>query len=409
MILRLIYIIFIVSISFGGNYHIGPTTPRQIMAIVMFIICINNYKSIKPYFNKYIGLYILYLLFVSISAINDNSFHSVFRTLIAQHFVALVCYSAVVLYYIKFHDFKLLLKTLLVCGIVNGVVCMLQYMGNSIGMDIGYLFIDAEELQANRHMEQLIDGSGSGYLLGMRGDAVHNGYFQMIMPFILTYFYKIEQSISLLKSFLYYMLLAFLFAVILLIQERSCIIFTLFVFALYFYNSFRLANGNHKARYILMLVVGFVCIAFWGMPLLNEYLSQSRFASSEPNLRLILFNNALAYISDNLFLGGMATFTRLYEFPPHNIILNSFIEAGIFGFIIGSYIYIKQIKIALSVDNVVIYVFLVYTLNALLHNDSVLSGDAIAWILWGIIISIYNNQNNESINRIQGLNKEENK
>lgn len=61
----------------------------------------------------------------------------------------------------------------------------------------------------------------------------------------------------------------------------------------------------------------------------------------------------------------------------------------------------KQIKIALSITRnnrsiLICYTFLAYTLNSQLHNDSILTGDAIVWMLWGMVLAIYMNQKLES-------------
>lgn len=393
---KVFYMAFIVAISFGGNYHIGVTTPRQIFAVLMFILCLINYNAIKPFLKNILGAYVLYLFFVFLSAYNDNSVDSFIRNLIAQHFVALVCYGAITYYFVRFRAFDTIVLAFLICGVANMAVSFLQYFGHPLGFLLGGLFIDTNELMANRHMEMLMDGTGS-YLLGMKGDAVHNGYFQMFMPFLMTYVHEKNiffNKTNVFRNLFYYTLLALLFICILLIQERSCILFSLFTYMVFLYFKFKHFDISKK---VLICAFGFIFLFFcvylmW--PVISEYIDNSRFVGRDDDLRENLLMGTFKYISENVLLGGMSSFVRQYDFPPHNIFLNAFVEAGICGFFLSIFIYFKQMKMAFSlakirVETLICYAFIAYMLNSMLHNDSILTGDVIVWILWGMVYSTY--------------------
>lgn len=397
MLYKLLYILFIISISFGGNLHIVGTTPRQVAAVVMLLLCILNFRIIRPYLKCFFKLYIAYLVIALILAYLDDYAVAFGKTLLSQHLVAMASMGAIIVYYNKYKSFDLIIWTFVFCGLANAIVCILQYLVNPIGLAIGYIFIGQEEGQAVRHMEQLSDGSGSGYLLGMRGDAVHNGYFQMIMPFLLTHLYrKYDWSKSFILKSAYYLVLALFFIVILLIQERSCILIAVCVFLLYLKNAFTLLNSSKKAKYILSGLIMLCIVSYFAIPYFEEYLLDSRFMAEDSGLRSGLLVACADFIPQHLFLGGWNTFCTKYVFPPHNIFLNSLIEAGIFGFFIALVLYFRQLKMSWSIpkldENIlIIYAFIAYTLNSQLHNDSILTGDVIVWTLWGIVMCVYFN------------------
>ena len=393
---NLLYVLFVFAVSFGGSIRFAGVTPRQVAAVMMFCICISNYKIIRPYFKYFLSLYLSYLLIAFISAIFDGFASSFFRSLISQHLVAMVCLGAIVVYYHRRGNFDVIIKAFIVCGLINAAVCLLQYVGHPVGIGIGYLFIGENDLQANRHMEQLVDGTGSGYLLGMRSDAVHNGYFMMIMPFLLLHLYKNSQSKLLrpIETLLFITLLILFCVVILLIQERSCILIVACVFLLYLRDIFKRANTSRKVKFIFTALIGFSVLLYVALPYFIDYLSESRFSGESSGIRTMLFKGCLEFIPSHPLLGGWNSFLLKYDFPPHNIFLNACVEAGLIGFIIAFRLYVKQIKIAYSIPknsrNVLIYyTFLAYTLNSQLHNDSILTGDVIVWMLWGMVMAIY--------------------
>lgn len=404
MIFKLIYLILTFAISFGGTIRLGGFTPRQAMAIIMFIICVINIKTIKPYLQYFLPLYLCYLSLAFLSTCVDGFAATFSRNLISQHLVAMVCCASMFVYYKREVNFNIIVNGFLICGFLNAFVCLLQYIGNPIGISIGYLFIGEEDVQANRHMEQLIDGSGSGYLLGMRSDAVHNGYFMMIMPFLLIHLYKQfhNYKFKLIKNVLLILGLVLLFTVILLIQERSCILLSTLVFLFYLWIMFESGNHSQKKRFILGSLIILGLLLYFALPPFLEYLSESRFTSTDQGVRVRLLNGCFDFIPSNLLLGGWQSFIAKYDFPPHNYFLNACVEAGIFGLFIASVLYLRQIKTAISIsrynnNSLICYAFLAYTLNSQLHNDSIMTGDAIVWLLWGMVLSIYKDSNYQNV------------
>ena len=156
-------------------------------------------------------------------------------------------------------------------------------------------------------------------------------------------------------------------------------------------------------RILVGILTGFVliCGLYLLLPLISEYIGKSRFVDHDNSIREYLFSNTLNFISEHPFLGGMSSFVRMNGFPPHNIFLNAFVEAGICGFILSLCIYIKQMKTSFKLNNarrvsLIAFAFIAYMLNSLLHNDSILSGDVVAWILWAMVFSLSKNKIDEA-------------
>lgn len=225
----------------------------------------------------------------------------------------------------------------------------------------------------------------------------------MIMPFLLIYVhnkFRLAGKNGIISKILFVILLTLLIVVVLLIEERSCILFMLFIFVFYLLKLYKSFSARKKSVVFIVLFFGIVVLFSYIMPVLSDYLLNSRFADSDDSLRSSLLAKSFSFIKENLLLGGMKSFLKIAGYPPHNIFLNSFVEAGVFGFVISLIIYFSQISLGLKLTNIsnhmlLGYAFLAYTLNSLFHNDSILSGDVLAWLLWAMIFSLYKYFNKE--------------
>lgn len=391
MVYKIIYLLFVISISFGGNIHFLGVTPRHIMVVVMAMLCIANLRILKKYCNNFINLYLIFLFFSFVSFTIDGFLNIFLRNLIAQHCVAIVCYFSTCFFYDKFKSFKFLIVSFLLCGIINALVITLQYMHHPVAIFLGSLFVE-EESVASRHLELLEQGEGM-YCIGLRGDAVHNGFFQMIMPFFLAYFYlSSPQKKHILYKLLCFSLLLILFISVYFIQERSCIILVVIGFVYYIFRYYKKASPSSRFRlFSISIIIGVTLFVFF-FSSLQTVLSESRFNADEPNVRVSLFLQWINYIQTHFLFGGMNTFILFYGTPPHNIVLNSFLQAGVIGFLFGIFLYSRQIILSIRLrdlnmsNTILVYAFIVYSLNSLFHNDSILSGDAICWILWALVV-----------------------
>ena len=86
--------------------------------------------------------------------------------------------------------------------------------------------------------------------------------------------------------------------------------------------------------------------------------------------------------------------------PPHNIIFNAFVYGGIISFITICYILKLQFTTFCVIfqniqlrNNIFfttsICALVAFTINGFFHNQSIVTGELMPWILWSIIYSIY--------------------
>lgn len=394
--LKFLYILFFICGIFGGSTYIRDIISfRQLASILMMVYCVYNIRFLLNSFNKYIGLYLVFIVFWVISSLFENSLDKCLRSLIAQHFVSLIGYFATVLLYRRCGSLNILFKVIFITGLINSVVCLLQYIGNSIGIMFGMFFVDVDNESIVNHLEMLSSGMNQGsYLFGLLGNAVNNGYFSMILPLIPFYFFSQGKMKLVIASIFSIFFLIILF----LIQQRSCFIFSsAMLIILLLKNKIISTNG-------LFIILTFLSVPtiYLLMELINsDVVQNSRLISHTEESRTQIYSLAIAFIQDNLLFGGLEKFRSLARFSPHNIVLNSFIYGGLMGGLILMVLYISQLLLSISLlryrqKSTVAAIFITLSLNALLHNNSILTGDLQIWILWGAVFCV--SKLNKSIN-----------
>ena len=65
----LLYLIFLISSILYGSLYIGPVTPRQIMSVVMIVVCI---KEGYLFFDKYAKLYFGFVFFYLVACFSTD-------------------------------------------------------------------------------------------------------------------------------------------------------------------------------------------------------------------------------------------------------------------------------------------------------------------------------------------------
>lgn len=384
--IKVLYSIFCIAGIFGGSIYLGGfMTLRQIMTIVMLIVCFLNYKMFKGTFTKYILYYLLFLFFWIISSTLEGSLDKCLRTLISQHFVSLVAYFSVILILKKYKSPNILLKTLLYTGIINSIANILQGIGNPIGMTLGAYFIDDNELLINQ-FEKLQSGYNGQYTFGLLGNAVANGAFSMILPFLpLYYMYENKGS----KTF--YGILLFLFLIALFyIQQRSCLLISLVCIIITLY---RIGFFKGQKLIIILLFIIPLLLCFSQIFITSDVFTESRYMSENDRLREGIYEQGFNFILHHILFGGIETFRAKAIFSPHNIFLNAFIYAGLFGGFIIVYVYLSQLRYAYRLRHkashiIIGWMFISEMLNALAHNTSIITGDFLTWTLWGLVFYI---------------------
>ena len=175
-----------------------------------------------------------------------------------------------------------------------------------------------------------------------------------------------------------------------MVGERSCFGITVLLLLWYLYSEVR-----HTPSFYLSCLVAFA-ISMWYMSdfINSDAIQSSRWVGEDSGVRDNLQKAILPFIFDHFLFGGLKDFIKLTKFPPHNVVASGFIYAGFIGGICVISILLKQAQISYFLirnkKNVLLSLsFVAYTLNGFFHNPAIVTGDAMVWILWGIVIYSY--------------------
>ena len=382
---KVIYIIFLVSIIFYANFRVvGPFSLRHILAILMFIVCV--FEDKKLFIDRYSGLFFFFVFCFGISSLFTGYFSRFPRYLIGFVFVAYVAYWASTILVRKFNARSVFINTLVISGIIDVLVTVGQFWGIDVFNRIPELLrisVSSDILEFIDEGEELLGVSLPGLFLS----SVYNGYFILVAA-VLSLFYQ-KNGFSVIR------LIPWLLAMVgLYVTQQRGPFFIAVAFSIYIL--YRVIGKEKKAwtpifQFVFLLFVAVGISLFISMALSGS----SRFALGiDDTNRSNIYHNALAYIENHLFLGGYYRLRATEGFAPHNLLLNAWIYGGLLGFIAILVMTIWQFlsvgRVALSKKQLVDYgnylvglAFIAFTLNSMLHNTSVVTGDAIVWALWG--------------------------
>lgn len=328
---KILYMIFIASIMVGNGLYFGPCTIRQYCAIFFFIYLIHTVVGKKQYlFNKYSQLVIPYLIFIllyGVSSILSGSFIVYLKQLIALYTVAILAYYSTIIITNKYHTLNFFLNSFIFVGLINAIVNIMQYFGMSIGYTVGALFIDLNDLSKFAQFQHMIQGDRAN-TFGIMGDIVYNGYYSMILPFALLMRYQNKNDIFKLS------IVAFSLISLFVVGERSSFGITFILLVYYLFKRYK-----KSPILVFAVIILFSLALFYIADFINsDIIQDSRWISSESNIRDNINNAILPFISNNLIIGNLAGFIKLTGFPPHNVIASGFIYAGLIGGCIVIYI-----------------------------------------------------------------------
>lgn len=378
-----IYILFFVSQLLFGAVYIGPLSLRNYMTVVMLATCIK-----EGYFklDRYFGLYIVFIVFFMVACSMTGDIAEAIEKCIAYYLVCYVGYQATKCLIMKYDAKEYLVYTLLVVGIIDAIVTIGQFLGDS------FSFAIFEALKAKGTSEDMLErfanyGTLSGVVMpGLLG-GVANGYFLSAMCALA--FYNKETCLK-----IYNIALALLFLVALfMVQERTAaFVGALIVIHLFF--------KQQKKKINLWIILLLVAVIFFFSPIIIDLVfnDQSRYTdlNVDDNIRFKLAEEAISFMRQNP-LGSIYEYGRSHEFPPHNLFLNVLVYAGFLGAPFMYFLIFKQVKDIfyvifkkLSNDNQFAllfgYVYIAYTLNSLTHNSSLVTGETMFWIAWAVFI-----------------------
>lgn len=390
----LVFLFLLASLLFG-SFIIGPVSLRiYVSCILLLVLLIFRYrfsfsKEIKLYL-AFIGIYFFALLINGeIKEVNFLKYY------FGRYFVCLIAVYIISSLVNSSTEIKRTIVFLILVGIVNGIFSIMQYYGSDLGTSIPKVLINAEgteDLFANSISFE--SGLNRG-VRGLFGFIARNGYFSAVFACLAPLLISI--SLSNFQRLISAFISVFLIYVVFLTQQRLVL---LLVLAFYFV----LLLGQRKYfLYALLALIGFIIILIT-IDYSLEYVNLGRYADYSDSNRLELYSLALKFIKDNFWFGGQNAFTEYISGKvglansAHNFFLNGFIYSGVIGAIVVSLLYFRiLIRSLRPVWNFKSNDFshyskylggalVIYMLNSLTHNASLITGDEFIWILFVLLV-----------------------
>lgn len=395
---------FLFSCFFLGGFIIGPVSIRIYLSIIMFIyLFINRYKF--PLI-KEVLLYFLFIIFYLIALLANGEYFEIDfpKYFLGRYFVCFVVIYAILRLINNVKSLNSVIKFICYIGLANALISILQFFGNSFAISVSTYFnpIHAEAGSLD-YLDKFIDGDSEGVgAFGFFFSNVANGYFSVIPCLLILYLINIEKRIV--YKYTYVLFSLILLFSLFVVQQRLVMVLTLGFYCYLFFKKYKILT--------LPLVFILVGILYMIVDVLNfGFQDLGRLQNLEDNKREIIYSLSLDFIKENLMFGGQL---KSGEYllnngasvsSSHNFILNAFVYSGVFGAIILVYLFIKLLIncIAYLINNnkptlYIAIALIIYLLNSLTHNKSLVTGDEVIWILFGLLIVSSNNMDENKKN-----------
>lgn len=383
--------VYIVSILLLGTVRVGPLSIRVYSTILMLFFLIIKHLKAKPYKSpssisySYANIYLLFSLIMAITLMLNGEFveYEFVKKFLAFNVVGLCAFYAIEHFIIKRNDILHLIGLLSIVMLLNSCVSLLQFAGNHVGWMIGSLFNDISE-----YSDAVSDENfkvGVAYVSGLFGGPVKNAFVISVMfPLFFVPLYNGSWKIKGYYGLVILMLLLAVYAT----QQRTA--FGLVAFSLLVY----LVCTLKKASSWILLVL-LVIFAFWSV----THIEWGRLLENDNTDRQVLWQKAVAYISEHPLFGGPMAFQRQAGMSSHNIILDALIFSGLFGGMCVIYLFLKTLAVSITYlllgfrnikERYLIIFSALSVLNAMLyglfHNTSYLTGDEVIFITLAIML-----------------------
>lgn len=223
MFFKVLYTIFVIAQLLFGSFTIGPVTPRQVMTVIMLVVCGRN-NAIK--LDKYFGIYLVFIVGYILAQIYTGYMFEMIRLLLGYYLVSYVAYQSTKLFIRKTGNANLLLVILFFVGIADGLVTVGQMYQVPYAHEISLLLGnnalgDIYDAMSARSQENML-----GYTIPGLFGPVPNGYF--ISAITLLCFYNKKAKITIINLVLVFFFIYTTF----IIQERTalvaCVVLSLF-------------------------------------------------------------------------------------------------------------------------------------------------------------------------------------
>lgn len=390
------YCFFIFASIVLGTFNIGPFSIRVYMTVIMAIFLFTKYKVHRTYKipKKFLLVFLLYLIVVAVTLSLNGEYakYDYTKLLLSRYLNCIITYFATD-YFIK--DEKFFNKTIIVLISIlsfNCIVTIFQYLGLPLGRAVALFLITSDEVK-----DEI--ASGQGYdMASLFGEDLTIGFFNYtfinanaiaVVGVLIVGYYSVAKKLFS-KVILLSLLPLFLFACLTTQSRTSFIMFFLFSIFLLF------KKESNNAVWILLILI-FIAVLLINLQDIIDSGSLGRILDSqkfENDPRKQIWADAQSFLEKNLLLGGPLAFLRINPLGAHNYFLNGFITGGLFGGLIASALYIQalwySIRAILNKKSLLLSSLgaslMIYLINSLFHNASMISGDTMFFILFTLLL-----------------------
>ena len=383
--------LYIVSILLLGTVRIGPLSIRVYSTLLMLIFLIvksfqskaNKLQSSIPH--SYAHIYMLFSSIMAVTLLLNGEFieFGFVKKFLAFNVVSLCAFYAIDYFVINRNDILKCIALLSILILLNNCVSLLQFADIPMGWMVGALLNDVSEYSEIVSDEEF--KVGVAYVSGLFGGPVKNAF--VITVFLPLFFMPLNYGSWKIKGYYWIVILSSLLAIY-VTQQRAA--FGLVAVTLFIYLLCTLKNAS---SWIILIMI--IIFAYWG----STNIDWGRLFENDNTDRQILWQKAVAFISEHTFGGGPVAFQREAGMSSHNLILDALIFSGLFGGICLIFLFLKTLAVsikyillgicniktnylilfsALSVFNAMIY--------GLFHNTSYLTGDEVIFISLAIML-----------------------
>ncbi len=341
-------------------------------------------------------LYVLFIGFYFLALIVNGELGEVdfAKRLLGSYLICFISFYILYKSMVNQKDIKRIIFFLVCLGIINGIVSTLQFKGNSSAYLWASILTPSDLLKERIESYQRSDsGLGIG-VLGLFGTIVKNGYLSSSFAALSLYMVVVAKNFFHRTTFVVISL--FLLVSVFFTQQRLVTLLTLIIYLFFFYKYFKL---RYFISFLILPIIALVILYFDNGIIESDNIG--RLSSLEDEHRESIYARSLQFIGDNVFFGGQLRAANYLESAgvansAHNFVLNAFIYSGVFGAIFVMIVFvrmmIKSFKSILGKDsykNPSFFIgtsLVVYLLNSLMHNSSLVSGDGFIWILFALLV-----------------------
>ena len=386
---KIAYILYlIVCLLYPVTPIFGPISLRHILIVIMLIwSVIDNGVA----FDRFLKWFCLFLFLSALGPLVSGYAGPFLNRLLGTYLAAIVVYISTKIVIKKYNGGRLVLFVVLAVAILNSIVAIGQFYGSPIATILPVTLrinMSEEMIEFYENIEDF-HGRYVGGILGI----VTSGYFLSSASILSLYNSKGKIKIY------NWLLFAFLFFALFLVQERSGLLAAVMCVFIYLIVNV-VNNGKTIIPLITAIIVAVVFISYYGGQLVD--INEMRYVSEgfSDSSRIGIMSTSWHVFLDNP-MGGIDAYKSLGVLEPHFVFVNAFLYGGLFGGIVVSGIILGQLFLVFKIlfesfrrekHSSILIVFsiayLCHTLSSCFHNPSLVSGDVMFFVFWGAIIAL---------------------